>query len=76
MTGGVPHDARWALHDRGARRRRGGVGRMTGIGRRAAGWCAPRRCGFYRVIPRVVAESRGPGLKVFYGHYWGNPPEK
>ena len=28
------------------------------------------RCGFYRVIPRVVAESRNPGLKSFYGPFW------
>ena len=54
----------------GVRRRRGGVGRMTGIGCRAAGWHAPRRCGFYRVIPRAVAESRDSGLGVFYGPFW------
>ena len=26
--------------------------------------------GFYRVIPRAVAESRNFGLRLFYGHFW------
>ena len=40
--------------------------------RRRAAWrvCAAWRCGCYRVIPRVVAESRNPGLRAFYRPFW------
>ena len=50
-----------AQHDRGRSAGMTGVrigdrGRMT--------------LGFYRVIPRVVAESRNSGFRLFCGHFW------